>query len=143
MPVCIGLTSKTTAAPDHSGAVFAQRRRFSCASGRTARCHRRGLVWFVGITAALLAVPLLALLGSPALWVLLALPALCLPGLIWALGRSLRRGAVLEDADPDRTAISPLCADIAGRANRRTGRPIRIGCACNLHPTGRPGARIT
>ncbi|MEO6298032.1 MAG: DUF2244 domain-containing protein, partial [Paracoccaceae bacterium] len=32
---------------------------------------KRGFVWFIGTTAVLFTVPLLAELGSPALWVLL------------------------------------------------------------------------
>ena len=50
-------------------------------TGETQRLHlwpyrslpRRGMVWFIGGTAALIAVPLLGVLGSPVLWGLLPL----------------------------------------------------------------------
>jgi len=48
----------------------------------------RGFVWFIGITVSLLALPLLASLGSPVLWVLLIFIALAVGGLWVAIGRN-------------------------------------------------------
>ena len=45
----------------------------------------RGFTWFIGATAALLALPLVALLGSPAVWVLLGFFAATLASIWWAL----------------------------------------------------------
>ena len=48
---------------------------------------QRGFVGFVGLTAALIGVPLLANLGSPVLWALLPF----LAGTIWAIWFALRK----------------------------------------------------
>lgn len=82
------------AAPDHSGAALHGREVLRAWPQRS--LNRRGLAGFVGATAALLAVPMLSLLGSLAVWVLLPFVGAALAGLIWALRLSLRRGAVLE-----------------------------------------------
>ena len=63
--------------------------------GDTRRLHlwphrsltQRGFVGFVGLTAALIGVPLLAHLGSPVLWALLPF----LAGTIWAIWFALRK----------------------------------------------------
>ncbi|MEL7026610.1 MAG: DUF2244 domain-containing protein [Pseudomonadota bacterium] len=47
----------------------------------------KGFTWFIGATAALLALPLLQFLGSPILWVLLGFFALALLG-VWSAIRS-------------------------------------------------------
>jgi uncharacterized membrane protein len=56
----------------------------------------RGYVRFIGITAALIAVPLLPLLGSVLLWGLLPFLAAAVFGLKWALDRNRRSRQVLE-----------------------------------------------
>ena len=56
----------------------------------------RGLVWMVGLTAALLAVPLLPTLTTPAFWALLPFPLVALWGLWAALGRSGRDRRIRE-----------------------------------------------
>jgi len=45
----------------------------------------RGFTWFMGLTSALLALPLVALLGSPVVWVLMAFFLATLGGVWWAL----------------------------------------------------------
>jgi uncharacterized membrane protein len=78
--------------------------------GETDRLHlwphrsltQRGFVWFVGLTAALIAVPLLAHLGSPVLWALLPF----LAGTIWALWFALRKNGRDRDIVEDLT-LSP------------------------------------
>ncbi|MDP1668458.1 DUF2244 domain-containing protein [Phaeovulum sp.] len=82
------------AAPDHSGAVSQARAELRAWPQRSS--HRRGLAAFVAMTAALLAVPLVSLLGTVALWVLLPFLGAALAGLIWALRINLRRGEVQE-----------------------------------------------
>jgi len=85
----------TTAAPEQSGAVLPPRRVLRLWPQHSR--DRRLLAGFVGLTAALMAVPLLAVLGLAALWVLLAFAAAALAGLVLALRLSLRRGAVIEE----------------------------------------------
>ena len=57
---------------------------------------RRGFVWFIGGTSALIALPLLAVLGSPVLWGLLPFLVLAVAGVWWALQRSYRDGEIVE-----------------------------------------------
>lgn len=57
---------------------------------------RKGMVWFIGSTAALIALPLLVLLGSPVLWGLLPFLLAAIAALYWALNRSYKDGEILE-----------------------------------------------
>lgn len=84
--------------------------------GPAARLHlwpyrslpRRGFVWFIGGTAALLLVPLMAVLGSPVLWGLLPFLVLAIIGLWWGLSRSYRDAEIVEDLAiwPDRILLT-------------------------------------
>lgn len=66
-----------------------------------------GFVWFIGLTASLLAVPLIGLIGSTVLWGLLPF----LLGALWAiwhaLQRSYRDGEITENLTfwPDRITL--------------------------------------
>lgn len=55
------------------------------------------MVWFIGGTAALIGVPLLAVLGSPVLWGLLPFLLATIAAVWWALERSYRDGEIVED----------------------------------------------
>lgn len=57
---------------------------------------RRGFVWFIGVTVALLTMPLIAVLGSAVLWGLLPFMALVVWGIWYALQRSYRSGETRE-----------------------------------------------
>ena len=56
----------------------------------------RGFSWFIGVTAAMLALPLLAVLGSPVAWVLLVFFVLALVG-VWQAIQSNRRARSLHE----------------------------------------------
>ncbi len=56
----------------------------------------QGYVRFIGITAALIAVPLLPLLGSVLLWGLLPFLLAAILGLKWAMDRNRRSRQILE-----------------------------------------------
>jgi uncharacterized membrane protein len=58
---------------------------------------RRGFVWFIGGTSALIALPLVTVLGSPVLWGLLPFLVLAVAGIWLALQRSYRDGEIVED----------------------------------------------
>ncbi|WP_054301177.1 DUF2244 domain-containing protein [Gemmobacter sp. LW-1] len=58
---------------------------------------RRGFVWFVGATAALIALPLIGVLGSPVLWALLPFLIAAIAAIWWALDRSYRDAEIVED----------------------------------------------
>lgn len=66
-----------------------------------------GFVWFVGATALLLAVPLIALLGTAVLWGLLPFLVLAVAGLWAALRRSWRDREITEvlTLTPDRADL--------------------------------------
>ncbi|MFV0245921.1 MAG: DUF2244 domain-containing protein [Qingshengfaniella sp.] len=99
MPIeWIGITD--AGAPDLSGASFHER-----GDPPLAQLHlwpnrslpRRGFVFFIGATAALILVPLLTVLGTPILWGLLPFMLGTL-GLLWALlEKSYRDGEILEE----------------------------------------------
>ncbi|KAA9010120.1 DUF2244 domain-containing protein [Histidinibacterium aquaticum] len=69
---------------------------------------RRGMVVFIGITCALVSIPLLAVVGSPVLWGLLPFLIIAIGGVWWAIERSYRDGTVLEVLRlwPDRVALT-------------------------------------
>jgi uncharacterized membrane protein len=68
----------------------------------------QGFVAFFAITALLVAVPLIAVLGSPILWGVLPFIVLTVSGAWWGLQRSYADGAVLEELSlwPDRVTLS-------------------------------------
>ncbi|MEO9863109.1 MAG: DUF2244 domain-containing protein [Yoonia sp.] len=97
---------------------------------------RRDFVIFVGATMAMLALPLLAVLGSPVLWGLLPFFAIALWGIWFALNVSYKRGEVVEELsvtgetarlmrqNPDRT--------------QQTWEANRYWVSVHLHPKGGP-----
>ncbi|WP_114966025.1 DUF2244 domain-containing protein [Alkalilacustris brevis] len=57
----------------------------------------RGFVLFIALTCGLVAVPLLAVLGTPVLWGLLPFVVLVIGGVWYAIQRNYRDGQVLEE----------------------------------------------
>jgi len=97
---------------------------------------RTGFVWFVGGTAALIALPLVAMIGTPVLWGILPFFALAIWGIWAALMRSYRDGAILEalTLDPCETTLTrdgPRGAHHEWAANTHWVQVV-------LHPTGGP-----
>jgi uncharacterized membrane protein len=100
--------ARPQAAPDPSGAA--------AGLAPTAELHlwpyrslpRRGFVWFIGITAAMISLPLLGLIGSPVLWGLLPFPVAAVAGIWWAIERSYRDGAIREELRlwPDKVSLT-------------------------------------
>ncbi|WCR11731.1 DUF2244 domain-containing protein [Paracoccus stylophorae] len=78
-------------APDDSGAVSHELHVWPYRS-----LPVKGFVWFIAVTAGLLALPLLAVLGTTILWGLLPFMALSVGGLWFALQRSYRSGRTHE-----------------------------------------------
>lgn len=68
---------------------------------------RRGFVTFIAATAAMILLPLLAVLGSPVLWGLLPFFILAIAGIWYALQRNHRDGEILEMLTiyPDRITL--------------------------------------
>ncbi|MFN4159693.1 MAG: DUF2244 domain-containing protein [Gemmobacter sp.] len=97
---------------------------------------KTGFVWFIGVTAALIALPLLAVLGSPVLWGLLPFVIVAVAGLWFALRRSYRDGQIIEDL-----VLSPEMV----RLTRHGPHGLRQDWQANphwvrviLHPKGGP-----
>ncbi|NJM83897.1 MAG: DUF2244 domain-containing protein [Tabrizicola sp.] len=57
----------------------------------------RGFVWFIAVTSALIALPLLAVIGSPVLWGLLPFLLLAIWGIWFALRKNGRDRDIVED----------------------------------------------
>lgn len=66
----------------------------------------RGFAVVIAMTAATLAMPLIAVLGSPVLWGLLPFAVLALWGLWFALDRNYRDRRILEDMDFSRAEVT-------------------------------------
>ena len=96
----------------------------------------RGFVWFIGATAALIAVPLLSLLGNAALWVLLPFLGAAVAAVWWALQRSYRDGQIIEDLTLTPDLITLTRHGPRGRRQDWQGNPhwLRL----TLHPTAGP-----
>jgi uncharacterized membrane protein len=58
---------------------------------------QRGFVWFVGITASLIALPMLSVLGSPVLWALLPFLVASVAGIWLALRKNGQDRHILEE----------------------------------------------
>lgn len=104
--------SWTKTAPDASGAVLHRLHLWPYRS-----LPRRGFVWFIGVTAALIALPVVAMLGRAALWGILPFVALTVWAMWFALQRSYRSGTVTELLEIDRQRLHLTRRD-PGRAPR-------------------------
>lgn len=94
----------------------------------------RGFALFIGATAALLAVPLIALLGSPLLWVLLPFLLAALAAIWFALQRNHRDREILETLilSPDTLTLTHRkgrAAPLEWTGNPYWTRPV-------IYPTG-------
>ncbi len=97
---------------------------------------RTGFVWFIGATVGLIALPMVSILGSPALWAVLPFAALAVAGVWLALRRNYNDGQLIEDLTltPDRVTLTrhgPRGQRQAWEANPHWVRVV-------LHPTGGP-----
>ena len=96
-----------------------------------------GFVAFIAATAAMLALPLLAVLGSPVLWGLLPFLILALGGVWLGITRSNRDGRLCEVLRllPDRIALS---RHDPGRAEPRRWEANPHWVRATIHATGGP-----
>jgi uncharacterized membrane protein len=79
----------------------------------------KGFVWFIAITATLLSLPLLALLGSPALWGLLPFLVLTVAGTWYFLMRSYKDGHIIEEISLWEDHIALVHIDPRGKNRRK------------------------
>ncbi|WP_236019393.1 DUF2244 domain-containing protein [Fuscibacter oryzae] len=97
---------------------------------------RRGFVWFIGGTAALLAVPLLAVLGSPILWALLPFLLGTVAAIWLALEKSYRDAEITEVLTLTRDQVTLIRLGPKGKRQDWQANPhwVQVG----LYPTGGP-----
>lgn len=99
-------------APDDSGAVSFELRLWPYRS-----MPIRGFVWFIAITAVLISLPVLAMIGTAGLWVLLPFVLLALWGVWFAFQRTYRSGESFEVLRFSRNSLHLLRHD-TGKADR-------------------------
>lgn len=97
---------------------------------------KRGFVLFIGITAGLIALPLLMLLGSAVLWGLLPFAVLAVAGVWWGLQRSYRDGEIVEDLRLTPDQISLTRHGPHGRRQDWQANPYWV--KVTVHKTGGP-----
>ena len=97
---------------------------------------RRGFVWFIGGTCALILVPMLSVLGSPVLWGILPFFLLAIWGMWFALSKSYRDGEIVEDLAFTRDTMRLVRHGPRGRKQEWEANPYWVRVA--LHPTGGP-----
>ena len=97
---------------------------------------RWGFVLFIGITCGMLLVPLLALLGTGALWGLLPFLAVAVAAVWWAISRSYRSGETREELciDPERAVLIRSNPD--GREQRWQANSYWV--EARIYPKGGP-----
>lgn len=94
-----------------------------------------GFVWFIGLTAALMALPVLATIGTAVLWGVLPFVLTAIAAIWFALRTSWRKGEISETLTltPDRAEL--IRADRTG-TRRWVANPYWV--RVNLHETGGP-----
>ncbi len=95
-----------------------------------------GFVWFIGGTVALIALPMLSVLGSPVLWGVLPFAVLAVAGVWLALSRSYRDGEIVEDLALSPTRITLTRHGPRGRRQAWEANPHWVRVI--LHPRGGP-----
>lgn len=99
----------------------------------------RGFAAVIGVSAGMLTLPLLAVLGQPVLWVLLPFAGLALWGLWAGLRRNLRDRSVLEEMRLARDGLHLRRLDPRGPVQEWRAHPAWV--ALHLIPKGGPVAQ--
>jgi uncharacterized membrane protein len=97
---------------------------------------RRGFVLFIGLTAGLVALPLLFVLGSPVLWGLLPFVVLAVAGVWWGLQRSYSDGEIIEDLTLSADSIALVRHGPRGRRQEWRANPYWV--RVTVRQTGGP-----
>ncbi len=111
-------------------------------SGAETRLHlwpyrslsQRGFVWFIGGTAALIGLPLVAVLGSPVLWGLLPFLVSAVAAIWFALRRSYRDTEILEELTLTPTRMTLTRHGPRGQRHDWEANPYWV--RVTLHATG-------
>ncbi|MFZ1662791.1 MAG: DUF2244 domain-containing protein [Paracoccaceae bacterium] len=97
-----------------------------------------GFVWFIGLTSALLSIPLLAVLGSVILWGILPFIVAVIAAVWFALRRNFRDRDILEELSltTDQTTLVRCNPDHSEQRWQANSHWVRVA----LYPTG---AKVT
>mgnify|MGYP003562639901 CR=1 FL=1 len=97
---------------------------------------RHGFVWFLGVTAALIALRLLVVLGKPVVWALLPFLVAAVGALWFALRKNGRDREILEDLTVSPARVSLVRHGPGGKRHDWEANPhwLRV----TLHETGGP-----
>lgn len=95
-----------------------------------------GFVLFIGVTAGLIALPALAVLGSPVLWGLLPFFVLAVAGIWWAIRRNQKDTEIIEDLTLSPARIALVRHGPRGRRQNWEANPYWV--RVTIHPTGGP-----
>ncbi len=95
----------------------------------------RGFVWFIGSTAALIAIPLFGLVGKSALWMILPFVVVAVAAIWLALNRSYKDARIVEDLHLTRDTITLTHQSPRARKDWQANPHwVRV----TLHETGGP-----
>lgn len=97
---------------------------------------RQGFVLFIGATAALVALPLISVLGTPVLWGILPFLVLAVAAIWWALMRSYKDAEILENLTLAPSSVELTRHGPRGRKQHWQANPYWV--RVNLHRTGGP-----
>ncbi|PRY78406.1 putative membrane protein [Yoonia maritima] len=97
---------------------------------------RKDFVIFMGGTASLILIPLMAVLGTGAMWYVLPFFVLMFSGLWWAINVSYSRGEVLEELSVDNTTAHLVRNNPDG--SKQTWQANRYWVTVQFHPKGGP-----
>lgn len=95
-----------------------------------------GFVVFMGATLIFIAMPLLAVLGTPVLWGLLPFFALAVWGLWYAISRNQRDAMLTETLTLDHDRMELVRHEPRGAVQRWEANPYWV--SVHLHPNTRP-----
>lgn len=111
-------------APDHTGAFSYRLRAWPYRS-----LPRLGFVWFIGLTAAFMALPLVAMLGTTVLWGLLPFVIVVIGGIWYAIQQSYADADLVEELLLDRRTVRVTRRDPGGQVRQWTTNTywLRVG----------------
>jgi uncharacterized membrane protein len=96
----------------------------------------RGFVWFIALTSTMLALPLLAVLGSAALWGILPFMILAVAGVWWGIARNTADGGLTEVLTIGHESMT-LTRRAPGKSDLHwTANPFWV--SVHLHESGGP-----
>jgi uncharacterized membrane protein len=95
-----------------------------------------GFVWFIGTTAALIALPLIILIGNTVLWGLLPFVVGAVAAIWWALRSNARNRTILEELSVSRDKIMLTRHNPSGTSQSWQANPFWV--RLNVHASGGP-----